>query len=100
MNYDLIFSFITLSFLEIILGIDNLIFIALVVSKLPNQYRKSARAFGLILAFVIRCFCCCRLDCIEGGTQDHGSCFPLLFVFVLRAVPPAACCRRALLRYP
>ena len=38
MNHDLIFSFITLSFLEIILGIDNLIFIALVVSKLPVQY--------------------------------------------------------------
>lgn len=47
-------SFITLSLLEIVLGIDNLIFIALVVQNIPKQYRKSARLLGLVLALVIR----------------------------------------------
>lgn len=53
-DYSLILSFITLSFLEIILGIDNLIFIALVVYKLPKELKKTARVFGLSLALVIR----------------------------------------------
>ncbi|MES2961889.1 MAG: TerC family protein [Pseudomonadota bacterium] len=53
-GYDLLFNLVTLTFLEIILGIDNLIFIALVVQKLPQRYRKSARVFGLSLAFIIR----------------------------------------------
>lgn len=47
-------SFITLSLLEIVLGIDNLIFIALVVQNIPKQYRKRARMLGLVLALVIR----------------------------------------------
>jgi hypothetical protein len=53
-GYDVLFTLITLTFLEIILGIDNLIFIALVVQKLPQKHRKSARIFGLTLAFIIR----------------------------------------------
>lgn len=54
MDYNLIITFFTLTFLEIILGIDNLIFIALVVQKLPKKYSKSARIIGLSLAFIIR----------------------------------------------
>lgn len=51
---DILMSFATLSALEIVLGIDNLIFIALVVQHLPKQYRKKARIIGLSLALVIR----------------------------------------------
>ena len=51
---ELILSFITLSFLEIILGIDNLIFIAIVVSKLPLHYRDKARYIGISLALIMR----------------------------------------------
>ena len=54
LKYDILFSLITLTFLEIVLGIDNLIFIAIAVSKLPAKKRKQARAFGLALAFIIR----------------------------------------------
>ena len=54
LSYDILFSLLTLTFLEIILGIDNLIFIALAVAKLPAKNRKIARVFGLSLAFVIR----------------------------------------------
>lgn len=44
----------TLSLLEIILGIDNVIFIALIVLSLPEYQRKKVRLIGLILAFVMR----------------------------------------------
>lgn len=40
LTYDIFFSLITLTFLEIVLGIDNLIFIAIVVAKLPAQKEK------------------------------------------------------------
>ncbi len=53
-TYETMLSLATLTFLEIILGIDNLVFIALVVSKLPKKSRQFARAFGLGLAFLIR----------------------------------------------
>lgn len=51
---EIIFSFITLSLLEIVLGIDNLIFIALLVQKLPKAIAKKVRTIGLSLALVIR----------------------------------------------
>lgn len=51
---EILASFITLSLLEIVLGIDNLIFIALVADNLPEQYRNKARILGLALALVIR----------------------------------------------
>lgn len=45
---------ITLSVLEIILGIDNIIFISIAVNKLPQSQQKKARTIGLILALVVR----------------------------------------------
>ncbi len=54
LTYDIFFSLLTLTFLEIILGIDNLIFIALAVAKLPPKKRRFARVFGLSLALIIR----------------------------------------------
>lgn len=54
LTYDIFFSLLTLTFLEIVLGIDNLIFIALAVAKLPPKDRKFARTLGLSLALIIR----------------------------------------------
>ena len=51
---EILLSFLTLSFLEIILGIDNLVFIAIVVSNLPERYRKKARYIGISLALGMR----------------------------------------------
>lgn len=45
---------ITLSFLEIILGIDNIIFISIAVNKLPVAQQKKARTIGLLLALFVR----------------------------------------------
>jgi len=47
-------AFITLSALEIVLGIDNIIFISILVSRLPPERRESARIVGLALAMLTR----------------------------------------------
>jgi predicted tellurium resistance membrane protein TerC len=47
-------AFVTLSALEIILGIDNIIFISILVSRLPPEQRKKARIGGLAFAMVTR----------------------------------------------
>ena len=47
-------AFITLALLEIVLGIDNLIFIAILVGRLPAERQESARITGLALAMATR----------------------------------------------
>jgi predicted tellurium resistance membrane protein TerC len=47
-------AFITLSLLEIVLGIDNIIFIAILVARLPPERQRAARLTGLALAMVTR----------------------------------------------
>ncbi len=47
-------ALITLTFLEIVLGIDNIIFISIVAGKLPQNQQKKARLFGLSLALIVR----------------------------------------------
>ena len=47
-------SLLTLSFLEIVLGIDNIIFISIVAGKLPQQQQRKARNIGLLLAMLFR----------------------------------------------
>lgn len=68
-GYDLIFSFLTLTFLEIILGIDNLIFIAIAVNKLEKKHRKLARIFGLSLALIIRVLMLLTLSWVMSLTE-------------------------------
>lgn len=53
-DYTLLASLVSLTALEIILGIDNVIFIALVVQHLHSSQRKKARMIGLALALLIR----------------------------------------------
>jgi len=45
---------VTLSSIEIVLGIDNLVFISIAVSKLPHAQRERARKFGIAAACVTR----------------------------------------------
>lgn len=47
-------ALLTLTFLEIILGIDNIIFISIVAGKLPKAEQKKARLIGLSLALIVR----------------------------------------------
>ncbi|TAE34502.1 MAG: TerC family protein [Alphaproteobacteria bacterium] len=54
MDYALIGSFASLTALEIVLGIDNVIFIALLVGHLPETQKNKARIIGLVLALLMR----------------------------------------------
>jgi predicted tellurium resistance membrane protein TerC len=47
-------TFITLSALEIVLGIDNIIFISILVGRLPPERRETARITGLAMAMITR----------------------------------------------
>ena len=54
LNPDAWVAVLTLTFLEIILGIDNIIFISIVTGKLPPEKRKKATQIGLFLAMFMR----------------------------------------------
>jgi predicted tellurium resistance membrane protein TerC len=47
-------AFVTLTVLELVLGIDNVIFIAILVDKLPVERRELTRRIGLLVAMVMR----------------------------------------------
>ena len=47
-------ALITLIVLEVVLGVDNLVFVALLTNKLPEAIRARARSVGLLLALVMR----------------------------------------------
>ena len=51
---EFIIALITLTFLEIVLGIDNIIFISIVTNKLPKENQARARFWGLFFALVFR----------------------------------------------
>ena len=51
---DVWLSLLTLTFLEIVLGVDNIIFVSIVANQLPRAEQPKARNYGLILALVFR----------------------------------------------
>lgn len=54
MSVNGLITLFTLTILEIVLGIDNIIFISIAVDKLPRAQQAKARTFGLLLALVVR----------------------------------------------
>mgnify|MGYP000382937751 FL=1 len=54
LSVDAWVALLTLTFLEIVLGIDNIIFISIVTGKLPEEKRKKATRIGLFLAMFMR----------------------------------------------
>ena len=53
-NPELLAAFFTLTILEIVLGVDNLVFISILSGKLPEHQQKKARNIGLFLAMFVR----------------------------------------------
>src|SRR5687768_2216528 len=49
-----IISLVTLTFLEIVLGIDNIVFISITADRLPPKDQKKARTLGILLALIVR----------------------------------------------
>ncbi|MBL7863726.1 MAG: TerC family protein [Cyclobacteriaceae bacterium] len=62
-------ALLTLCFLEIVLGIDNIIFISIVSNKLPEEQRRRARNTGLALAMIVRIMFLLGITWIIGFTE-------------------------------
>ncbi len=63
-------SVLTLTLLEVVLGIDNIIFISIIAGKLPNAEQKKARNIGLMLAMALRVSLLFVLGWILGLEKD------------------------------
>ena len=72
-------TLITLSAIEIVLGIDNLVFISIAVSKLPYAQREKARKFGIAVACVTRIALLLTLAWLAGLTDDLFKVFGVGF---------------------
>ncbi|MEL1265586.1 TerC family protein [Pseudoxanthomonas putridarboris] len=68
-------TLVTLSAIEIVLGIDNLVFISIAVSKLPPHQREVARKFGIAVACITRICLLLTLAWLAGLTQDLFTLF-------------------------
>jgi predicted tellurium resistance membrane protein TerC len=66
-------AFLTLTALELVLGIDNIIFISILVDRLPRQRRELARRIGLFLAMFMRIALLTALAWIVGATAPLFS---------------------------
>ena len=64
-------SLITLTFLEIVLGIDNIIFISIITDRLPEENQKRTRTIGLLLALVMRIILLSLITYIIQHSQVH-----------------------------
>lgn len=51
---DVIISFLSLTLMEIVLGIDNIIFISILTARLPQHQQQRGRVIGLSLALIVR----------------------------------------------
>src|SRR5947209_5043747 len=72
---DAILALITLTAMEIVLGIDNVIFIAIVAGRLPPEQQDRARKLGLAAALVTRLLLLLALTTL---TQAKGE--PLFYL--------------------
>ena len=68
-------ALVTLTVLEVVLGIDNLVFIAVLVSRCDPKQAKRARQIGLSLAFVFRVLLLAGLTWVMGLTASLFSLF-------------------------
>jgi len=68
-------ALLTLTFLEIVLGVDNIIFISIVSNKLPESQQKKARFTGLSLALIFRIGLLFGITWIIGFTQPLFTLF-------------------------
>ena len=68
-NPDVWISLLTLTALEIVLGIDNVIFISILAGKLPAELQDKARKLGLMLALVTRILLLCSISWLMSLTK-------------------------------
>lgn len=76
-NPEIWIGLLTLTALEIVLGIDNIVFISILAGKLPKKQQASARQTGLMLAMVTRILLLLSLAWIVGLTEPLFTLFGL-----------------------
>lgn len=67
---DALISLLTLTLLEVVLGIDNVIFITIVSGKLPADQRKKAQNQGLLIALLLRVALLFAISWVIGLKED------------------------------
>jgi len=72
-------ALLTLTFFEVVLGIDNIIFISIVSNKLPIEIRAKTRNTGLLLAMVVRIMLLLTITW-EMKFKDHLFTIPKRFI--------------------
>ncbi len=70
-------ALLTLTILEIVLGIDNIIFISILAGKLPEENQKKARLLGLALAMITRILLLFSISLIVKLTEPFFTVFGL-----------------------
>ena len=70
MTQDLIISLIALTVLEIVLGIDNIIFISILANKAPGGKQQQARRYGLLLGMVLRIIMLMGINWVQRQEAD------------------------------
>lgn len=73
--FEILVSLLTLTALEIVLGIDNLVFISILANRLPVEQQASARRVGLALAVITRLLLLASISWLAGVTA------PLFTIF-------------------
>jgi predicted tellurium resistance membrane protein TerC len=76
---DGLISLLTLTLLEIVLGIDNIIFISILAVKLPPEQQGKARTLGILLALVVRVALLFAITWIISLQQDLFTLFEMGF---------------------
>lgn len=74
---EIAIALITLIVLEIVLGIDNIIFISILSAKLPKEQQNKARLTGLVLAMVMRVLLLFSISLIMKLTEPLFSVFSM-----------------------
>ena len=74
-NPDIYIGFFTLLSLEIVLGIDNVVFISILAGKLPQEQQAKARQLGLAAALITRIILLLALSWLIGLTEPLFSIF-------------------------
>lgn len=76
---DNLISFLSLTLMEIILGIDNIIFISILCGRLPKEQQDKARTLGLVLALVMRIVLLFAISWLVGLDRELFAIFDLSF---------------------
>jgi predicted tellurium resistance membrane protein TerC len=72
-NPDTWISLLTLTFMEVVLGIDNIVFISIIVNRLPKEQQAKGRTIGLALALIFRVILLMFITWIVGASKPIFS---------------------------